>query len=67
MTASNDCILRINTLTDTVDEITHKILEQSQEYWAKRIFAFLKKLSDLKTAVKDNRMLLDFDRHAPSN
>lgn len=64
MTASNDSVLRINPLVESMDEITQKILEQTQEYWAKRIYAFLKKLPDLKTAVKDNRLLLDFDRHA---
>ena len=63
MTASNDSVLRINPQIDSVDEITHKILEQTQEYWAKRIFAFMKKLSDLKTAIKDTKLLLEFDKH----
>lgn len=63
MLASNDSVLRINPITDSVQEITNKILEQSQEYWAKRIFAFLKKLPDLKTANKDNKQLLNFDIH----
>ena len=49
---------------ESIDEITGKIMEHPQEYWAQRIFAFLKKLPDLKTANKDNKHLLDFKRHA---
>lgn len=63
LTASNDNVLSINPISDSVEDITRKIMDQDQAYWAKRVFAFLKKLPDLKTAVKDNRLLLDFERH----
>jgi hypothetical protein len=34
-----------------------------QSYWADRVFVFLKKMTELKAAVKDDKMLHDFEFH----
>jgi hypothetical protein len=36
--------------------------EGSMKYWATRLFEFVKKLSELKTALKDEKSLFAFGR-----
>lgn len=42
--------------------IDDEIFSHTQKYWAQRFFVFMKKLTELKTAVKDEKSLFLFDK-----
>jgi hypothetical protein len=44
------------------DNIYDEIFSHTQKYWAQRFFVFMKKLTELKTAMKDEKSLFLFDK-----
>jgi hypothetical protein len=47
-------------LPENIDE---EIFSHTQKYWAQRFFVFMKKLTELKTAMKDEKSLFLFDKY----
>lgn len=58
--ASNDC--NGNILFDNSLSIRNEIFSHTQRYWASRFYQFLRKLPELKSAVKDEQTIYDFKR-----
>ena len=42
--------------------IEQEIFSHTQKYWAQRFFVFMKKLTELKTAMKDEKSLFLFEK-----
>ena len=49
-------------LNDNSHSIQIEIFSHTQRYWANRFYQFLKKLPELKTAMKDEQTIYDFKR-----
>jgi hypothetical protein len=59
--ASNDFGARC-VAGDVPDNIDDEIFCHTQKYWAQRFFVFMKKLTELKTAMKDEKSLFLFEK-----
>lgn len=62
--ASNDSVCHFSPFETDSDRILSNLRSQPQQYWALRLFNFMKKLSELKTAKKDEKQLYDFEQHS---
>lgn len=58
LVASNDTQA---TYTSGVQMDVNFLGPDSQKYWAKRIFVFLVKLKELKSSIKDEKSLYNFE------
>ena len=65
--ASNDSLCYFSPFETDVDKTISLLRLHPQDYWARRLFNFLKKLPELKTASKDEKLLLNFDIHVQSH
>ena len=55
--ASNDTTIRYNY----GDDLRLTILQGTREYWATRLFEFIKKIPEIKSMASDEKSLLTFD------